>query len=660
MFGGAVVYDTETYPNCFLLGVVDLYSDAQFMFEMSEYRDDSDAMFEMLRAIQYYGAEMIGFNNLNFDYPILHDLLSQPSLATYQRAYEKAQSIINARNRWAHQIWANNRYIRQIDLYRLNHFDNFAKQTSLKELQFTMRAETIEDLPIAPGTHLTREQVEINKSYCFHDCGETKRFANFCQPDIEFRRGLVDRFNNDDALNWSEIKIGSEYLIADLGKRLCYYYDANNKRQIRQTERDKIPVAEIILPYVRFNRPETNALFEEMKAKVIVDTKAAFKASCEINGFTFDFGTGGVHGSQQKTAFHADEEHAIIDVDVTSLYPHLIIVNRMYPEHLGERFIDRYADALEARKKCDKESFERRLYKYALVGVYGNSNNPWSPFYDPRLTMQVTINGQLSLLMLAESLFEVASLELIQANTDGITLRCKRSDVDEVMRRCQEWEETTKLPLEYNRYTSFFCRDVNNYLAVGEDGKIKRKGAYEYLSEWKEYNGWWHKNWSAQVVPRAAEAELTGKCTVEEFLATHADAFDFMLRAKCPRSSALMYDGKEQQRITRYYASTDGAQLVKESPPVEGAEPGAYKRKNGIDDATYYSILREIPKGTWDERIHTKNKSVYGERVIKIHSQCAVCNDMKQFRWDNLDRDWYADEARKLVDCFYGEETKGA
>lgn len=649
---GAVVYDTETYPNCFLLGVVDLFSDAQFMFELSEYRDDSEAMFEMLRAVQYHRAEMVGFNNLNFDYPILHELMSQPSLATYTAAYEKAQSIIKSRDRWCHQIWANNRYIRQIDLYRLNHFDNFAKQTSLKELQFTMRAQSIEDLPIPPGTPLTREQVETVKSYCFHDCVETKRFAQFCKSDIDFRRTLVDQFG-PEALNWSEIKIGSEFLIQDLGKRLCYYYDANNRRQPRQTERDEIPVADILLPYLEFKLPETIALFEDMKSRVITDTKAAVKTSCEINGFKFDFGTGGIHGSQRKKAFRSDEDHVIIDVDVTSQYASLMTINKLYPEHLGMKFCDRLEYMIEQRKVLAKDDPTRRALKYAVISPYGNSNNVWSPFYDPQLTMQVTINGQLSLLMLAEWLSDVLSFELIQINTDGLTFRCNRQDISHAMQRCADWEERTKLPLEYARYRAFFCRDVNNYLAVHDDGKVKRKSAYEFFTKWSEYNGWWHKNWSALIVPKAADAELTGKCSVEEFIANHADPFDFMLRAKCPRSSRLMYDGEVQQRITRYYASTDGYELVKESPPVVGAKPGDYKRKNGIDDATYYRVLREIPKGTWDERIHTKNKSVYSDRKIKIHSRCAVCNDIANFNWNNLDREWYVVEARKLVDCFY-------
>lgn len=655
---GAIVYDTETYPNCFLLGVVDLYSGAQYMFELSEYRDDSAAMFDFLNAVIYYKADMIGFNNLNFDYPVLHELLSKPSLASFKLAYEKAQSIIRARDRWGHQIWANNRYARQIDLYRLNHFDNFAKQTSLKELQFTMRARTIEDLPIPPGTILTREQVEITKSYCLHDCDETKRFAAFCEPDIAFRRTLIEEFG-DDALNWSEIKIGSEFLIADIGKRYCYEYDANKKRQPRRTERDAIPVAEIVLPYVSFSLPETKALFEEMKAKVITDTKAAFKASCEINGFKFDFGTGGVHGSQRNHAFHADDEYAIMDVDVTSLYPHLMTVNKMHPEHLGERFTNRLERMVEQRRALAKDDPKRRALKYAVISPYGNSNNIWSPFYDPRLTMQVTINGQLSLLMLAEWLTQVPTLELIQINTDGLTFRCRRTEMDIALDRCRAWEGLTKLPLEYNPYKSFFCRDVNNYLAVGEDGKIKRKGAYDYPEKWEDYNGWWHRNYSALVVPKAAEAELLGSYTVEQFLATHTDPFDFMLRAKCPRASQLIYDGKEQQRITRYYASTDGLQLTKESPPVEGANPGDYKRKNGIDDATYYKILREIPEGTWDERIHTKNKSKYEDRRMKIHSRCHIANDAAAFDWNNLDRDWYAAEARKLVDCFKHELVQG-
>ena len=651
MKNGAVVFDTETYPNCFLLGVVDYFNDTKFMFEISEYKDESSLMFEFLEAVRYYKADMIGFNNLNFDYPIIHELWSRPSIASAELAYQKAQAIITAKNRWAHAIWANNRYVRQIDLYKLNHFDNFAKQTSLKGLQFTMRAESIEDLPIEPGTHLTRDQVEITKSYCAHDCDETKRFAHLCKPDIDFRFELAEQFG-DEALNWSEIKIGSEFLIRDIGKKNCYYYDANGQRQICQTERDRIDVAEIILPYISFNRPETSALFDEMKSKVIVDTRNSVKTSCEIDGFKFDFGTGGVHGSCKNSKFVSTNERIIVDVDVTSLYPSLIIANKMYPEHLGARFIDRYAATLNQRKKQPKESFLRRLLKYALVGVYGMSNNVWSPFYDPRLTMQVTINGQLSLLMLAEWLLEIEGLTLIQINTDGLTFECDRDNLTCTDKICKSWEALTKLELEHTYYSHFFCRDVNNYIAVKFDSSVKRKGAYEYPEEWSDYNGWWHRNYSALVVPKAVEHELLGRGSLQDFIANHEDAFDFMLRAKCPRTSTLVHSEAKQQRITRYYASLRGEPLVKQSPPVEGAKEGDYKRRNGVDLHTYMKVMREIPPDTWDERIHTKNKSKYGPREIKIHTRCDICNDVKHFDWSKLDREWYVAEALKLVNCF--------
>ncbi len=653
---GAVIYDLETYPNCFLAGVVDLHSNTRFMFELSDRRDDRNEMVNFLHQAMYHGAEMIGFNNLNFDYPIIHDILRSPATASYQTTYEKAMSIINSSNRWAHQIWANNRFIPQIDLYRLNHFDNFAKNTSLKALQFVMRAESVEDLPIPPGTILTSEQIEIVREYCDHDLDETKRFARVCQPDIDFRRTLQPTLG-PEAINWADVKIGSEYFINTLGKRACYYYDENNKRQIIQTQRSSINCADIVFPYISFELPQCQNLLQQVKETTITTTRSGIKTAVDIDGFQFDFGTGGIHGSRANQIFHSDDDHVIIDADVTSLYPSIAIVNKLYPEHLGHAFVTQYALLREQRKLHAKGTPENATLKLALNGTYGNSNSDWSPFKDPQFTMAITINGQLLLLMLAESLTRIEGVKLIQINTDGVTFLCPRGKRDEAMKVCANWEKLTALDLEYVDYKSFFCRDVNNYLAVGTDDKVKAKGAYWFPKTAKEYSGWWHRNYSAQIVQRAVESELLGLETVESFIKGWKDPFDFMLRGKCPRSSKLIHNGQEQQRITRFFASVKGDELYKESPPVAGAEPGDYKRKSKIEDALYFSVLREIEPGVWDERIHTKNKSVYEDRRIKVHERCCICNDVEDFDWTNLDYDYYISEARKLIDCLEPAEV---
>ena len=70
------------------------------------------------------------------------------------------------------------------------------------------------------------------------------------------------------------------------------------------------------------------------------------------------------------------------------------------------------------------------MYKLALNGVYGKSGDKHSPFFDLQFMMQITINGQLLLCMLAEQLMKIPGLRMVQINTDGLTYVCPDEYLD--------------------------------------------------------------------------------------------------------------------------------------------------------------------------------------------------------------------------------------
>jgi len=159
----------------------------------------------------------------------------------------------------------------------------------------------------------------------------------------------------------------------------------------------------------------------------------------------------------------------------------------------------------------------------------------------------------------------------------------------------------------------------------------------------------WHKDHSCYVVQRAAVAAMTDGYDPEHFMRCHTDPYDFMLRAKVSRGDKLLHGDQEQQKITRYYVSADGKPLLKVSPPV--GEIGAYKRRNKLTDGEYHAIASTLPAGQWDERIHTSNKSRYEMRSTAINAGylASICNNARDFRFANLNYDWYVQEARKLI-----------
>ena len=195
-----------------------------------------------------------------------------------------------------------------------------------------------------------------------------------------------------------------------------------------------------------------------------------------VRGFTFVFGLGGIHGSVESEIVEASDSLVIESVDVTSMYPNIAISNGFYPEHLGPTFVTIYQHLYEERKKHPKGSPENAMLKLALNGCYGDSNNPYSVFYDSLFTMKVTLSGQMLICMLVDRLITVPTVWIIMTNTDGLEYTVHPDYAEQARARCREWEQLTKLNLEYARYKRMFIRDCNNYIGQYLDGKVKRKG----------------------------------------------------------------------------------------------------------------------------------------------------------------------------------------
>lgn len=658
----SIGYDIETFPNCFLFTWAWLSNpDACMTFEISDRRDDRQALYQFFEWCRLNGIELVGFNNVGFDYPVCHFIYHNIWTVTADSIYQKAMSIINADERFGNIIWENKRFATQIDLYLIHHFDNIAKTQSLKGLEFNMRSPSVQDMPVQAGTYLTSPQVDELIKYNWHDVRETIRFAHISSDNVRFRRELKGQLDGD-VLNFNDTKIGKQTFEQKLGDELCY--DRSTGRKVpRQTYREKIVVADILFPYITFEHPEFQKAHDYFRNLIITKTKGAFSLAVTINGFTFHFGLGGIHGSVDRKAVRADELFTIWDIDVAALYPSIGIVNNLYPAHLGPRFTEVWAEIVAERKKYAKGTSENAARKLAANGPYGDSNNDYSPLKDPQFTMTITINGQLLLCKLAEQLMKIPTLELIQINTDGITFKVYRGFEAQVSKVMKDWENWSRLVLEEARYSKMFIRDVNNYIAVTEpdkDGhtKAKLKGAYWYPVKFpddisKASPSAWYKDLGAPIVQKAAEAAMLHGIAPEHYIAMHTDPFDFMLRAKVDRKSQLMIGDKPAQRITRYYVALDGAPMSKRSPPT--GKEGAFKRKAKVDDGLYIAVMRELEAaGTpdaWDARIHTGNKSVYAERQIGFVTGWNVeeCNVAANFRWTNLNRQWYIDEAKKLI-----------
>jgi len=183
----------------------------------------------------------------------------------------------------------------------------------------------------------------------------------------------------------------------------------------------------------------------------------------------------------------------------------LILVCGMLPKQLGQRFLDIYRAVYDGRleaKHLAAEVFKqieaceamgnpvdalRKEYvmlqvksdglKIVLNGTFGKLGSKYSIMFAPDLLLQVTLTGQLSLLMLI-CMLEDAGITVISANTDGVVMCVPRGYEflrDQIIKY---WESCTGLGMEYTFYKSYFARDVNNYVSFKLDGKYKSKGIF--------------------------------------------------------------------------------------------------------------------------------------------------------------------------------------
>ena len=651
---GDYYYDIESYPNVFTITFRN--DNHKWVFVISDWQNDLQPFVLFMETLRSNKCRGIGFNNLGYDYPIIHHIyINRRAHLTAADIYQKSMAILNAdrQSRFSHMVWESDWVFSQIDLYKVHHFDNMAKATSLKVIEFNLRMPNLENTPFPFGSTLTKGQVPVLLEYNDNDVVSTEEFATKSQAAIKMRESLSQKFNVN-MMNMSDVKIGETILVHGLEERgiQCYYKDANGRKQKKQTPRDSVNLAEVILPYIRFDDPGFNRILNFFKSKTIRGTKGEFSdLVTPFNGIEFKFGTGGLHASVEATVVKSNETHQLVDVDVASFYPNLAIVNNFYPEHLGHEFCDAYLDLYHTRKTFKKGTPENEAYKLALNGAYGGSNNDYSPFLDPKYTMSITINGQLLLAMLSDELAKTPGLRMIQANTDGVTCLCPRGYLSHLRAICTWWEGLTGLTLEAVNYRKMMIRDVNSYIAEKEDGSLKRIGAYAHLTA-EEKPGTrelpYHKDWSARVVAKAAEAALVRGEDIRTVITNHDDWYDFLLRTKVPRAARLEWGGEPVPNTIRYFISTDGDYLEKVMEPSEPI--GEFKRANGINEIQYKRILQEIGPGVWDTRIHTKNQSTYEVRRSYLHSGYTVriCNRLSG-RPDSINYDWYVKEAEALV-----------
>ena len=571
------VMDYETLSNCFIAVFESVKSEEREIFTVHQDKNEIAEFIEFLERNIQLGEWHVSFNGLGFDSQITEHVLRNKDQLIYgygdgeeiaRWIYSKAQDVIGRQNRQEFlEFSPRDLQINQVDVFKLNHWDNNAKRSSLKWIQYTMDWPNIIDMPIHHTETIVAEQIPEIIRYCINDVKSTKQIMMLSKEQIGLRKTLTDEYGIN-LFSASEPRISKELFLHFLSQKLeVKKWDLKQAR----THRAKITVKNIILPYIEFKTATFQNLLNKFNEVVIYpgETKGGFKYSVQYKGVKTDYGLGGIHGARSTKVYESNEDMVIMTSDVTSFYPNLAIRNKWAPAHLPQdEFCDLYEWFFEERKKIPKKDPKNYVYKIILNSTYGLSNDENSFLYDPEFTMRITINGQLSLTMLYEMICEeIPNAIPLMQNTDGLETMIPREYVDKYMDICKRWEDITQLQLEHDTYSKIILGDVNNYIAVTEDGKSKCKGRFEYS------NLALHKNKSFLIIPKAIHAYFVDGIQPEDFLAANQNIFDYCGGVKIKGDWEFYALGIRHgdpfmyllQHTIRYFVSNSGSKIIKKN-----------------------------------------------------------------------------------------------
>ncbi|MFM1602049.1 hypothetical protein ABGF26_02725 [Helcococcus ovis] len=467
---------------------------------------------------------------------------------------------------------------------QLNFYDVMTSFHGLKQLEGFMGndiRETSVDFTI--NRKLTKEEIEESIKYCKHDVEQTALVFFERIEEFQAHMGLIKEFN----LPLSDVSKTKVQLSAKI-------LDA------KKVERDDEFDLKIV-DTLRLSKYKHIA--EWYKNPVNHDYSKTLETM--VAGVPHVFAWGGVHGARDKYI----RDGIFINVDVGSFYPALMIEYDFLSRNVSDSSKFREIRDKRLEYKKNKDSRQAPL-KIVINGTYGAMKYKYSPLYDPRQANNVCINGQLLLLDLIEKLEPYC--EIIQSNTDGVLIRINSLDdfsiIDDI---CYEWEQRTRMELEFDTYTRVIQADVNNYIIVTPDGSYKSKGAYVKKLNQLDYD--------LPIINEAISNYLLKNIPVEETITNEKKLIKFqkIVKVSSNYKYAMIGHWNDKEFI--------GEKLTDKTFRVFASK----KSKNGIF------------------KVNNRNPEKFADTPNNVFIENGDIKNKKCPR--DLDYDWYIDLAKKRL-----------
>lgn len=566
---------------------------------------------------------------------------------------------------------------------------------SLKMYAGRMHSRRMQDLPIHEAASIAPEQRSVISDYCANDLDVTEDLLNGLKDRVALRETVSGRIRVD-VRSKSDAQLAEAWIASALGFRpqkatwphgstftyvppVYIQYQTEQLQGVLQIVRDTV---------FRVNDSATRAWDAEEAGADGVQLPATLDGRLITMGATtYKMGIGGLHSQESKLIARSDAEATIENSDVGSYYPSLILQLGLFPKSIGVRFLEIYRDIYDQRinakglaKKLgvllkdaglpadEIERLKREFrdaktlesgFKIVLNGCYGKLGSKYSFLFAPDLMIAVTLTGQLALLMLAER-FELAGIPVISANTDGIVCRVPRALKDTHTAIVQQWERDTSLKMDTDEWAWLYARDVNNYVAMGADGKLKVKGAYGLSgltgSDMVSISG---KHPSTDICVKAVHAQLSKGIPVEETVRASRDIRDFVAiqrvtgGAEYGRVSIAVDKAKKAERV----ATLTLLGWTEHETGHWSKDPFADQPEWLENDKAYKQACREsaIPGqylGKAIRWIYSLNgKAIHNMKGNKVASTDGArpLMELPDEMPNDVNYQWYIDEARSML-----------
>nr|UVX51462.1 MAG: DNA polymerase family B [Bacteriophage sp.]UVY43211.1 MAG: DNA polymerase family B [Bacteriophage sp.] len=604
------VYDIEVFQNIFHCSVKNTETNNIYKFEISERKNQLRELVKFFKQVDKYitwgdyyttniniPANVIfcGYNNLHYDNPIINyiieyeDKLMQYNIPTIcssifnlsKTITTSSEDNIDAWKHWKYQIWFDT-----FDILTMLYSNKL--RVGLKEIQVTMQYPNVQEFVCDWTKPLPLEDFDSMIDYNINDIESTSELLNRCKKDVDLRIAIEDEYGVR-VLSKDGVNIGMKILTQKyLEKTGLTWQDIKDLRSPMSV----IPLKDVILPFIKYDSPILQRVLDDMKNQIVSPGRKGYENKFVFNNLRYSVGVGGIHSVNSPEIIIPRDDEMLIDIDVASLYPSMLIEYEFYPKHLGKEFLEVYKqikdERIEAKHNGDKVKNE--TLKLALNGLSGNLQNEHNFCYSPFAVMQIRINGQLLLLMLAEKLTQIGC-RIVQANTDGLFVLLKKDAYSKVNSICREWEQLTKLTLEEDRFKAMYQYAINDYFAITEDNKVKEKGMFITAVKLG-------KGLTPKIIPKAVISFFKDGIPVEDTIKNCTDIRDFLMSEKTGKQWHVEYMNEEQQRTNRFYASTNGGYLWKwkdtghkEGEIITYTEPYVGERKYKASARQYQNML---------------------------------------------------------------------